>query len=503
MSKRKIVYYFIWLALAACLYFFENNTGTRIVALCSFMLPLIPTVSGALFSSDKKKKGPQQITQSMKTFSLREEDEPGSIRDYQPGDPVRRIHWKLSAKRGKLLLREQESGGTVEETEEKERIKDADTARVRRKKRLLFGCFAAIFLVLLLLFFLPSVNQSAKALANRLFAASEAVNAYAYAYFPVSADQSVTPAVIVLILAAAILLAVIILSGSRLIVLCFLGACVAFQTYFGLTFPAWANILLFTFFVFMMLKRPWTRRNTCLILAVIAAVSLAVLLFWPGVDAATEAASEKARDWLSRMAQRLTDTLHEQPLGENEARHTHPLSLTEGDQETRAEKEYRLVTVTEEQISMPHWVDYLKTALLLLLAVGVVILPFLPFLLLNSRRKKALDARKVFQSENVNEAVYAIFQHVIRWLEVMGKGAGNLPYRRWTEHLAMQMEKAYADRFCECTKLFEEAAYSDHLLQEEARRQALDLLSETERFFQEKADWKQTLILKYKECLWI
>ena len=38
--KKRLVYWLIWLPLAICLYFFENNTGTRIVLACTILLPL-------------------------------------------------------------------------------------------------------------------------------------------------------------------------------------------------------------------------------------------------------------------------------------------------------------------------------------------------------------------------------------------------------------------------------------------------------------------------------
>ena len=131
--------------------------------------------------------------------------------------------------------------------------------------------------------------------------------------------------------------------------------------------------------------------------------------------------------------------------------------------------------------------------------MALVILPFLPFVLLNRRRKKALDARKVFESGNVSEAVFAIFQHVAAWLEAMDCGGGNAPYAEWRAGLAPD----YAERFAACEKLFEEAAYSAHEMREEHRRQALDLLNETEQLLRRQADWKQRLRLKYKEWLWV
>jgi len=173
-----------------------------------------------------------------------------------------------------------------------------------------------------------------------------------------------------------------------------------------------------------------------------------------------------------------------------------------GGQEAQPDREYRLVTVEEEQISMPHWVNYLRIGLLLLLVIALVILPFLPFLLLNARRKKALEMRKAFQSENVSEAFCAIFQHVIAWLEATGNGAGNLPYVQWSESLRHDLPEQYSDHFARCAAVFEEAAYSNHALAEEQRRQALNLLDETEQWLISRADWKQKLRLKYGKCLY-
>ena len=198
------------------------------------------------------------------------------------------------------------------------------------------------------------------------------------------------------------------------------------------------------------------------------------------------------------MAQSITGTTHELPLGENETRHAHTQSLATGDQEAQPDREYRLVTVEEEQISMPHWVNYLRIILLLLLAAALVILPFLPFILLNQRRKKALDARKAFESANTSEAVFAIFQHIAAWLEAMGYGKDNAPYAAWSADLPPD----YASRFAACEKLFEEAAYSSHEMREEHRQQALALLNETEQTLWRQAGWETRLRLRYGECLW-
>ena len=491
--------YAVWLILAGLLYFFENNTGSRIVLAGSLLLPFVPIIRRGLFAQDAAGRRPQAIPQTIRAFASREEDDPGDVRPYLPGDPVNRIHWKLTAKRGEPLVRERAKAETAEETEAKAVLEADSPAAGKTGKRVFLIGFSVLLLSLLLLFLVPTANQGLQALLNRLFDASEAVNAYAYDRFAVPARQPVALAAGLLSIMGLCVLGMAVLSGSRWPALCLLAGCVLFQAYFGLAFPAWVNVPVFALCALWMLRRPWSKKAVLSLLAGAAALALAVMLAWPGVDAATEAASETVRDHLAQLSQAVTGAAQELPAGENEARRVHPLSLTEGDQEARPGREYRLETVEEEQISMPRWVNYLRIILLLLLTAAMLILPFLPFAWLNRRRKKALDARKAFASENVREAVFAIFQHVVSWLEATGNGQGNAPYAAWRAALSPD----YPERFAACERLFEEAAYSAHAMKEEDRRQALALLDETECILQRQAGWRQRLRLKYKECLWV
>ena len=499
--KKRLIGYLFWLGLAGCLYFFENNTGTRIVLCCTVLLPLIPSFRQLFFSADHAET-PMPAAVTVKTFSFPEEEQDSEVRTYQPGDPVNRMHWKLSAKRNEWLIRQTGQEERLEDEKKESTISADGEGTGRKKKRMILFCLAGIVLTLLCLFLIPSANRGAQALCNRLFEASEQKNAYAYDCFPVSPEQPAALAVLLLLLSLALLLGITILSGSRLLALALMTGCAGFQMYFGLAFPDGLSIVLFAAFALFVLKRPWKRRTLWPLILTIVAVSLAVALLCPGVDESMEAASERARDALSLLAQQVTGTAREMPEGENETRRAHTQSLIQGEQEARAEKEYRLETVEEEQISMPRWIDYLKIILLLLAAVALVILPFLPFLWLNARAKKAMEARNAFASENVSEAIYAVFQQIIAWLEAMGCGAGNLPYRDWAQHLPQAMPPGYDRRFGQCAALFEEAAYSDHALSEDQRQQTLSLLHETEQAMLARAGWKQKLRLKYGECLW-
>lgn len=501
--RKQLLVYGLWLILACCLYFFENNAGTRIILVCSLLLPLIPAIRHGLpAAKDVPETGQKPQAAAVQSFSDQEDDTPGDVRSYMPGDPINRIHWKLSAKKDELLIREQSKEATITHCQTEEPASNNTAIGEKRKNPSAWWMMGLFLLSMLLLLVIPEANHGAQALMNRIFEASERVNAYLYDRFPVDAGQSVTLTVLLLSFAAFGLFFLIILSGSRMPALVFMACCAAFQVYFGLSFPPWVNVPLFAVFTLWMSEHPLDRKKARIVLAVIAAVSLTVMIFAPGTNAVIEAASENVRDWFSRTAGQIAGTVRETATGENETRHVHTQSLMPGGQEAQPDREYRLVTVEEEQISMPHWVNYLRIGLLLLLVIALVILPFLPFLLLNARRKKALEMRKAFQSENVSEAFCAIFQHVIAWLEATGNGAGNLPYVQWSESLRHDLPEQYSDHFARCAAVFEEAAYSNHALAEEQRRQALNLLDETEQWLISRADWKQKLRLKYGKCLY-
>ena len=55
--KKQYVGFAVWLLLACLLYFFENNTGTRIVLACTLLLPFIPMIRRSLFENETVSKG--------------------------------------------------------------------------------------------------------------------------------------------------------------------------------------------------------------------------------------------------------------------------------------------------------------------------------------------------------------------------------------------------------------------------------------------------------------
>ncbi len=372
----------------------------------------------------------------------------------------------------------------------------------QKKRRIISGILALCAVLLTaLLGLLPAARGGLAVLINRQIDASEAVNAYAYRRIPAPAAADESLAGILLAAAALCLTCAAAIRFRKACGMALAVICAGLQIYFGLALPATANIAVFTLCGALTAERITLRRILCMAVAAVMLAGLTAAV-WPGTDGATEATSEHVRDLLEQKAGSAADSLpEEEPDTIRETKHTDTRALTEGEETAAADQEYRLITIEEEEISRPKWIDYLKIALLLAAAVAAVILPFVPAAALNRRRKKAREARKLFASSDRNEAACAMFRHAAKYLAATGIGAGNLPFREWPAAMAGKMPEKYIDSFRKCCILFEEAAYSDHELTEEQAGQVRELLAETERLLYDQAGWRQRLRLRYTECL--
>lgn len=369
------------------------------------------------------------------------------------------------------------------------------------RKAVWFCCAALMAASLSLLFFLPTARLSGMALCNQVFSASEKANAYAYDYFQIPEKQSTAFAwTLASVFVAGYFGMTFALRSRALLLLAAIGAALA-QAYFGLSLPAGGNIALFLTLGLGLVLFSVPKKSALPFAAAALLIAFLTAVIWPGVDAATETASESVRDRLALVTRQEERATGENPDSVMETRHVNSRSLLTGEEESPQNRTYRLLTVEEQRISRPRWIDYLKIALLLLLSAAVVALPFVPFLFLNARRKKALEARALFQAENPGEALCTMFRCAAAYLENGCCGGGNRPYSKWPESWQKSLPEEYQKQFIACASLFEEAAYSNHPMTEAEREQMRLFFAETERIFFDEADWKEKLRLRYVKCL--
>ena len=82
--KKRWLGYAAWLLLTAGLYFFENNTGTRSVLVCSLAIPFIPALRSAFLTTPARPNVRQERNMTVQTFVRRETSDSADVRQYVP-----------------------------------------------------------------------------------------------------------------------------------------------------------------------------------------------------------------------------------------------------------------------------------------------------------------------------------------------------------------------------------------------------------------------------------
>lgn len=336
---------------------------------------------------------------------------------------------------------------------------------------------------------------------NRLCRASEkATPAYRYHTFAVPEGTSIVYPAVSLILILVSLAVLTVLSKRASLPILWAALIAGLQAYFGLALPVWANILVFSATGLLAAKGLLSLRSIGACAAMIMLLTVFIAFILPGVHPAVEAASERVRDLFGKAAGSAVMTAADEEEGQNSARHVNSQTLDHGQEGAKPEREYRLTTREQVEISLPRWVDYLKITLLLILTVAVLVLPFLPFLFINSRRKKALEKRQDLASEDNGKAITAAFRLVNGYLSVQMKE--NTPViRKRADALSSFLPEGYITLYRDMIPVFEEAAYSGREPSKEGREMAEKLLNETETLLYDEAGFKQRLLLRYRWCL--
>lgn len=361
-------------------------------------------------------------------------------------------------------------------------------------------CAAAALGALAALFALPSARSGAMLLANRLFASSEAANAYAYERFAAAEEPA---ALRLALLCLAVLLGALCTLARRrgAVAAVFLGVVFA-EAYFGVTPGIWRNLLLFA--VLALLLAPEGIGSRAAVLALFAFVAAAVLLIAPRPIDAVEAYSEHVRDELAAAAVGITQETAAQNV-ESERAHQESRRHEEGtsaDEAREAElSEYAHLTENEHELSLPKRVDYLRIALWLLLAAALLTVPFLPFLFFDRARRRTEARRLAFADSDNSAAIRAMFAHAVEWLTKNGLQTENRPFALCTEAVGELTSGEYAERYAESALIWEEAAYSSHAMTDAQRETVRALLDTTAKLLYERADRRTRFRMKYVYCL--
>ncbi|MGN1021472.1 MAG: hypothetical protein ACI4O7_14005 [Aristaeellaceae bacterium] len=352
----------------------------------------------------------------------------------------------------------------------------------------------------------PDVRTGAGMACNALFAASEEINRYAYVRIalPAAADPASCGAAFGWWLTVTAAVAAKELAGSRSAGMPLLAAAViaAAEVYFGVAAATGVQLLVFGCLGLLIVKRAGHRpsrldRAAAAVLA--ASLALAVGLLLPGVNPALESCSERLRDWLAMPWPGGTAQVSAEDTSVNRLRQESLLTGTAGGpQEEQTFRAYERQQQYRQDVSDPRTANLLRTVLLLALVVAVLVAPFLPFMWLDWRKRKALARRAAFGAQNPAEAIAAMFRHLTCCLTAAGVKPDPRGFAL-LEDPAFPAE--YWTAYREGAALWQEAVYSEHPMTMAQKEQIAALLKQTQQLVYERAGRRQRFRLQYVDGL--
>ena len=380
---------------------------------------------------------------------------------------------------------------------------------LKNKKRLITALLSVFIISLLLLLMLPSANDGLRLIFNRIAEISEARNRYIYIRLPLNdtyADET-TPVIIaetLLALPAAAFSSAAVRKEIKFpIAVCSIGIIAFSEAYLGITPPAFLNILLFFLLACICVRKSGSAElSAAAAAAVVCAVALTVTASVPGVDPGLENYSEQLRDRISETVSPYVNAVRQEEMS-SPARKESRLNEEDAAFSTGAApyEDLNAEIIYEEQISRPEIIDYRKIILMLLAIPLFVIVPFLPLYFIARGRRKALERRVLFDSDDPSEAIRAMFPHIYRCLLALGLQEANLSFASRGKDVEALLPGDYAREYESSVLLWEEAAYSGHTMDVKDKYAVRGLLDRTEKLLTERSDRKALFRLRYIDCL--
>jgi|GEM_PF-506487 len=361
--------------------------------------------------------------------------------------------------------------------------------------------------VVVMIAYAPARTGAAE-LLQQVFDASEAANRYEYMDLAeagnVSASALRAAGLSLCMLLASLCLAAAFLSPAFGALLA--AAAAAFEVFFGIVPKSAAlNAAMFCALILCLFYGGGRRLriSAAFIPAVLAAAVFALTAAaFPGVDAEIERSSELARD---RISSYMDETYERIETGQVLRRTKHESRFAETPRQNVPEtgdltQMYR-DEVEREDISLPDVKRKANIPLIILEIIALFLLPFVPFWLLEKRRRKLESMRAGFGSEDISAAVRAMFRHSLDCLEACGLEPGNRDNSCLAGDVASLFSGQLADSYRKAELCWRKACYSRQLPDENDRDRLFDLVRKSESEALEKSRRSKRFRMKYIDCL--
>ena len=449
-----------------------------------------------------------------------------AIRPYAPGDPIRSIHWKLTEKLDKVMVREFGRPLSKQTAPETASAIDAQSSPAEGKclcqpvpetghSRLSPWLITAALLIVItgaLLSMLEitapqttaavplriqSITDGFMLLFNRLFTVSEQYQSYIYEKFTVtvpanSSDSYIFVALAIIALATVAYCGVMVKRKSTVMCLCAFVLFAGVQIYFGVfPAPAWTITLFAALFAAVMhstIGGAKSLRSLAPFCSLAIILLVTAIITYPGTNPILSEWSEAMRDRFDEKIERpVTARMNPQELLTTEQllelqRSAETVNRDEnqpGGEEYNTENQQRfsgsqIGTAAAQRL----WLLWL---MLLLFAVG-----FAAWMLI--RYRAYIKRQAEFDSSDCSAAINSMFLHLTRWLIEFGLKKQDNAYSSYSNPLETLMSIEYADEYLTAVALWQEAVYSAHELSPENRKQMRRFLDKTVGLIGSKAN---------------
>ena len=326
-------------------------------------------------------------------------------------------------------------------------------------------------------------------IVNRLFAISEANQSYEYDRLAVtvSADQElfcILWAVALVSLLWAILSIWLMPRQLWLLSLTAAGGFASAVAYFGVAPAFWWGISLAAACVLPLIGERARIPSVLPALAVLLLLCLAVLPL-PKENARISALDETLRD---RMA---FHTVQYDAVQE-------PIEIPKPKPKEKKKPQEQWIQNQFHSVSdLPN----LKYWILAALILTVLLILLIPSILADRLNKRIERNRAGMDDVNCSAAIHAMFLYAVQWLRASGVEPGNVNFTEWTLRLADTMPEGYSERYLKVVPLWQEAAFSGHVLSEAQRETMYQFLRETGQAVWDRATLRQRMQIRFRYAL--
>lgn len=360
-------------------------------------------------------------------------------------------------------------------------------------RRILAGSAAAAAVLFLIRWQVAA--DGVKLALNRMFAASEASQAYTYEMFSVAAEEGawqgrIQYALLPLGLLTGGLCGWALSRRKKLPPALLFSALAGWMAYLGVSpMPRWTILLaaaLTAAFVELPSQDGPARYLPCIgALAAFALVCGVVLLIVPDEDTHLSAWEERARDVLA---------LHTLAYAEN----WHPDTQPEQEPPPEERDFEREETPSAPDGDEADWLRPLSVGLVIFLLALIL---FLPAILSDWLKRRRAKNRQGVDDPDNSAAVRAMFLYAMRWLRLGGLNLTNLPYSAYSAQIGERLSPELQALYETALPIWQEAAYSGHEVGGSQRAQMRGFMEQARQCVWDGLDRKGRFLAHYVQAL--